>query len=82
MPSVIHATNLPAMSQSITIQLPQSVAKWLAKTAKKTGVAAEELAARELERAKLYEEKKPFMRLAGILDGPADLSEREGFGRR
>jgi hypothetical protein len=69
------------MSQSITIQLPQSVAKWLAKTAKKTGVAAEELAARELERAKLHEEK-PFMRLAGMLDGPADLSQREGFGRR
>lgn len=70
------------MSQSIiTIKLPKPVANWLAKAAKKNGVAAEEIATRELERAKLYAEK-PFMRLAGMLDGPADLSGREGFGRR
>ena len=69
-----------AMTQSLTIKVTKPIARWLKKAAWENGVAAGEFAARELERAKLCAEK-PFMRMAGILDGPADLSRREGFAR-
>ena len=68
------------MTQSLTIKVTKPIARWLKRAAMENGVAAEEFAAHELARAKLYAEK-PFMRMAGILNGPADLSSREGFAR-
>ena len=69
------------MRKTITIRLPDDIADWLSATAQKTGVAQGWLIREELKKAKSAE-KRSFMRLAGAVDGPADLSKRKGFSRK
>ena len=69
------------MSNTITVRLPGDLADWLRRTAKKIGVPKGKIIRDHLERARAAEEK-PFMRLAGTVPGPRDLSQREGFGKR
>jgi predicted transcriptional regulator len=69
------------MRKTITVRLPDDLADWLSTTAQKTGVAQGRLIREELEKAK-NGEKRSFMRLAGAMDGPADLSKRKGFSRK
>jgi predicted transcriptional regulator len=69
------------MRKTITVRLPDDLADWLSETAHKTGVAQGRLIREELERAKTAD-KRSFMRLAGAVNGPADLSRRKGFSRK
>ncbi|HXF25873.1 MAG TPA: hypothetical protein VN610_01300 [Bryobacteraceae bacterium] len=69
------------MSHTLTIRLTPELAEWLAETAKKTGVAQGRIVRDQLEKAKA-EEKRGFMRLAGAVSGPSDLSSRKGFSRQ
>jgi predicted transcriptional regulator len=69
------------MSNTITIRLPTDLAEWLQRTAKKTGVPKGRIIRDQLEQARAAQEK-PFMRFAGTVRGPRDLSQREGFGKR
>ena len=69
------------MRKTITVRLPDDLADWLSETAQKTGMPQGRLIREELERAKSAD-KRSFMRLAGAVDGPADLSKRKGFSRK
>ena len=70
------------MNDMITLRLTEELAAWLKSTARKTGVPVSRLVREQLERAMQETENKSFMRHAGAIDGPADLSSRKGFARK
>ena len=69
------------MSNTITVRLPEDLAKWLELTALKTGLPKGRIVREELERAR-HAANRPFLRLAGSIAGPSDLSMRKGFSRK
>jgi hypothetical protein len=69
------------MSNTITVRIPEDLAQWLDSTARKTGLPKGRIVREELEKAR-KSESKPFMRLAGVVDGPSNLSTRKGFSRK
>ncbi len=70
------------MSQTITVRLTKEQAAWLEETATKAGVSQGHLVREHLEKARASAGAKPFMRLAGSLEGPSDLSQRKGFSKK
>lgn len=68
------------MSRTITVRLTEELAEWLETTARKSGVAQGKIVRAQLEKAR-EKERKAFMRLAGTISGPRDLSARKGFSR-
>jgi predicted DNA-binding protein len=66
------------VSHTITIRLTRELAEWLLETSKRTGVPQGRIVREQLERA-MSRAERPFMRLAGSVKGPADLSQRKGF---
>jgi predicted transcriptional regulator len=66
------------MSQTITVRLPDELAAWLRETSERTGLPQGRIVREQLERA-AREADRPFLRLAGTVEGPADLSTRKGF---
>ena len=69
------------MSQTLTIRLSKELAAWLEQVAAKTGVPQGRIVRDQLERAKAQNREQAFMRLAGVVRGPRDLSARKGFSR-
>ncbi len=69
------------MSKTITIRLPEELTKWLSEVSRRTGVPVGRFVRQQLERAKTEQDRKPYMRLAGEITGPRDLSSRKGFSR-
>ncbi|HLN02436.1 MAG TPA: ribbon-helix-helix protein, CopG family [Bryobacteraceae bacterium] len=69
------------MSNTLTIRLPDDLAEWLTQTARETGVPRGRIIREQLEQARSAE-NRPFLRLAGLVAGPADLSTRKGFSRK
>lgn len=69
------------MSETITIRLGRDLAAWLAEAARRTGVPRGRLVRDQLERTRAEGVNRPFMRLAGAVSGPRDLSSRKGFQR-
>ncbi|MCW1886217.1 ribbon-helix-helix domain-containing protein [Luteolibacter flavescens] len=69
------------MSQTVTIRLSDELAEWLEESAARSGVSQAEVIRDQLEKARAGAAQKPFMRLAGSLDGEPDLSQRKGFTR-
>jgi len=69
------------MSQTITVRLTKDLADWLEQTAAETGVSQGKLVRNQLERARAAASSQAFMRLAGAVRGPKDLSARKGFSR-
>ena len=69
------------MSQTITVRLTRELADWLEQTAAETGVSQGKLVRDQLERARTAATSHAFMRLAGAVRGPKDLSSRKGFTR-
>ena len=67
------------MSHTITIRLTPELAEWLEDTARRTGVPQGRLVREQLERARAASHGRAFMRLAGAVQGPRDLSARKGF---
>lgn len=70
------------MSQTITIRLNKELSTWLEKTAARIGVSQGQLVREQLEKARSARADKPFMRLAGIMKGPKDLSQRKGYATK
>ncbi|MFY9646235.1 MAG: ribbon-helix-helix domain-containing protein [Terriglobales bacterium] len=70
------------MDDTITVRLTEELATWLKTTARKTGVPVGRLVREQLERAKRETGDKPFMRYAGIMSGPPDLSSRKGYSKK
>ena len=69
------------MSHTLTIRLPQALARWLEEEARETGVAQGQIVREQLERARAASRRQSFMRLAGAVRGAKDLSTRKGFAR-
>ena len=69
------------MGQTLTIRLTKELAAWLEQTAAETGVSQGKLVRDQLERARAAASSQAFMRLAGAVRGPRDLSARKGFTR-
>ena len=69
------------MSQTLTIRIDRDLAAWLERESTRTGVSQGRIVRNELERAKKARGARPFMRLAGSVDRPKDLSKRKGFSR-
>jgi hypothetical protein len=70
------------MSDTITIRITEELSTWLKTTARKTGVPVGRLIREQLERAKQETGNKPFLRHAGSISGPSDLSSRKGFAKK
>jgi hypothetical protein len=69
------------MSTTLTVRLPEDLAQWLKEKSRKSGIPRGRIVKMELERAQ-KESSRRFMRLAGAIDGPPDLSSRKGFSRK
>ena len=69
------------MSHTITVRLSKELATWLERVAAKTGVSQGKLVRDQLEKARASNSRGSFMRLAGAVRGPKDLSTRKGFSR-
>jgi predicted transcriptional regulator len=69
------------MGHTITVRLTRDLAIWLENLAAKTGVSQGKIVRDQLEQAKASGTRQPFMRLAGAVRGPKDLSRRKGFAR-
>ena len=69
------------MSHTLTVRLTQELADWLEQTAHKTGVSQGKIVRDQLEKARANAANQTFMRLAGSVRGPKDLSSRKGFSR-
>jgi predicted transcriptional regulator len=69
------------MSNTITVRLPEDLAKWLDHAARKTGLPKGRIVREALEKARNFGDR-PFLRLAGAIAGPCDLSMRKGFSRK
>lgn len=70
------------MSQTITIRIPDEMADWLNEASRRSGVPRGRIIREHLERARAERSDRSFMRLAGAVSGPRDLSQRKGFSRR
>jgi len=77
---MMNVLHLWQMGNTLTVRLPQALAEWLERTAARTGRSQGEIVREQLEKAKSAD-TRPFMRLAGTVDGPRDLSGRKGFSR-
>ena len=69
------------MSNTLTVRIPEDLAEWLDQAARASGVSRGRIVRMELERAR-KSDKRPFLRLAGTVEGPPDLSTRKGFSRK
>jgi hypothetical protein len=70
------------MGHTITVRLTRELADWLEEQAATTGVPQGKIVRDQLEKAKATGARQPFMRLAGRVRGPKDLSARKGFSRQ
>jgi predicted transcriptional regulator len=68
------------MGHTLTVRLDKALADWLQEEARKTGESQGKIVRDQLERAKASS-RQSFMRLAGAVRGPKDLSRRKGFSR-
>ena len=64
------------------MRLTEELATWLGEIARRTGVPAARIIREQPERAEAEHGTQRFMRLAGKMRGPADLSSRKGFSKR
>ena len=69
------------MRNTLTVRLPDDLSQWLEEAARKSGVSRGMIIRTELEKAR-ESGARPFMRLAGAVDGPPNLSSRKGFSRK
>lgn len=76
-----HVLHSEQMGNTITVRIPSDLAQWLEETSRKTGVPKGRIIRDELEKAR-KSESQPFLRLAGAVAGPANLSSRKGFSRK
>jgi len=68
------------MRNTLSVRLPEDLAAWLSDTAQKAGVPQGCIVREQLEKAR-KSQRRPFLRLAGAVNGPSDLSGRKGFSR-
>lgn len=69
------------MSHTITVRLTKELAAWVEQAALRSGVSQGKIVRDQLEQARARNSQQAFMRLAGVLRGPRDVSRRKGFAR-
>jgi len=69
------------MGNTLTIRLTRELAEWLERTAADTGRSQGQIVRDQLEHARASRSGRAFLRLAGRVKGPSDLSSRKGFSR-
>lgn len=69
------------MGHTITVRLTKDLAEWLDESARRAGVPRGRIVREELEKARTASARQSFLRLAGSVRGPRDLSSRKGFSR-
>ena len=69
------------MSNTVTVRLKKDLAAWLEATAARSGVPKGKVVRDALEGARAGKPARGFLRLAGSVRGPRDLSARKGFSR-
>lgn len=69
------------MSTTLSVRLGEELARWVEEQARITGRSQGSLIKEALEKVRHAEQAKPFMKLAGSIEGPADLSQRKGFSK-
>lgn len=69
------------MSNTLSVRLNRALADWLKETAERTGVSQGRIIREQLEKAKASRAERSFMRLAGSVRGPKNLSARKGYSR-
>ena len=70
------------MSHTLTIRLTEELLAWLKEMSRRTGLPVGRIIRQQLESAKSEKGNQKFLRHAGQLNGPPDLSSRKGFSRR
>jgi len=68
------------MSTTLSIRLPDDLASWVEEEARRSGRSQGSLVKEALERVR-QAEARPFMKLAGRVEGAPNLSARKGFSR-
>jgi hypothetical protein len=76
-----YVLHFEQMSSTITVRLPADLAKWLELTARQTGLPKGRIVRDQLEKGR-KSAKRPYLRWAGAVAGPGDLSMRKGFSRK
>ena len=66
----------------MTVRIDDDLDAWIAATARKRGISKGKLVRDQLELGRASVRDRPFMRLAGAVSGPRDLSTRKGFSKR
>jgi hypothetical protein len=69
------------MGHTITVRLSRELAEWLEESARRAGVPQGRIVRDQLENARAASKRQAFLRLAGAVSGPRDLSVRKGFSR-
>lgn len=69
------------MRETITVRLPIELAEWLREESRQTGLPAGRIIREQLERARSEGDSWQFLRHAGKISGPRNLSSRKGFAR-
>jgi predicted DNA-binding protein len=69
------------MSHTLSIRLTKKLAAWLQDAAQRTGMSQGQIVRDQLERA-CDNAERPYMRLAGSVRGPQNLSKRKGFSKK
>jgi hypothetical protein len=67
------------MSHTISIRLTPELAEWLQEKSRQTGLPAGRIIREQLERARSAAGNQRFLRHAGKISGPRNLSSRKGF---
>lgn len=75
---VLHFSH---MSTTLSVRLPEELARWIEENARATGRSQGSLVKEALERMRQADAPKPFLALAGCVEGPRNLSQRKGFSR-
>jgi predicted transcriptional regulator len=69
------------MGHTLTVRLSDELAAWLQEVSEQAGVPQGKIVRDQLEKARTRDARKGYMRLAGTVRGPHDLSSRKGFSR-
>jgi hypothetical protein len=70
------------MSHTLTIRLTEELLAWLKDVSRRTGLPVGRIIRQQLESARAEKGNQQFLRYAGKINGPSDLSARKGFSRR
>lgn len=70
------------MSHTLTIRLTEELLDWLKGLSRRTGIPVGRLIRQRLEDMKSEDGQQKFLRHAGAISGPSDLSSRKGFSRK